>query len=572
MATKFTVHAELTASDLASPVIKRARDAFSDLGTEANASLRAAGVRVRDFAQEIEKLEKARATLKAVFEQGKISAAQYQNALAQVEGKQERLNRVMHAGQAPAKGFAGALGSVGTALGGLLVAGAAAASAALVGVISTMRDAVKAASEAELQNVALEASLAKLGPKATALTGALESQARALGQASLASEKEVKSVQALLASLGVAPEKLQKATQATLDYAAALGVDLEAAARNVGKTVSGTAGELGELVPELRGMTAEALRNSDAIDVLAQKYEGRASAAAGTYAVAIDRVAEAQERASVAFGKALTESEEAKKGTDRLARSYEGLASVLERGTEDVGFFASKWLAFKAALVETAQIVVGDVLPGVRALIGATKEAGEAAEEAAAKQEKVLSVEERIAAQRKAVTDASKGYGIVLRDLAKEQADLIEIEQGYVDLLRTETGVSDEAVLKRRALTLAIEGTRAKLAEVRGETDLGATSLTAHGEASREAAAGTRELNGELGKVANQARATTAAVNATRVAVQQLTNAFGQTVNISRAINADGTTGRLLGFSVSPRQVGPVSVFGAGRRVDLAVN
>ena len=40
MPKKFTVSAELTANDLASPVVKRARDAYADLGAEVNKTLR----------------------------------------------------------------------------------------------------------------------------------------------------------------------------------------------------------------------------------------------------------------------------------------------------------------------------------------------------------------------------------------------------------------------------------------------------------------------------------------------------------------------------------------------------
>ena len=52
---------------------------------------------------------------------------------------------------------------------------------------------------------------------------------------------------------------------------------LDSAMRNLNKTYGGLAGELGETVPELRGLTAEQMKNGAAVKILGERYKGLAS-------------------------------------------------------------------------------------------------------------------------------------------------------------------------------------------------------------------------------------------------------------------------------------------------------
>ena len=74
-----------------------------------------------------------------------------------------------------------------------------------------------------------------------------------------------------------------------LDLSAATGISLESAVRNTAKTFSGLAGELGELVPQLRDLTQEEMKAGDAVKVLADLFEGQASEQAKTMAGALQQ-------------------------------------------------------------------------------------------------------------------------------------------------------------------------------------------------------------------------------------------------------------------------------------------
>ena len=82
--------------------------------------------------------------------------------------------------------------------------------------------------------------------------------------------------QAFLASLGFSEEKINDVIAASADLSAATGLTLEGSVRNLAKTYSGLSGELGELIPQLRGLTAEQLQNGEGVKVVTELFEGQA--------------------------------------------------------------------------------------------------------------------------------------------------------------------------------------------------------------------------------------------------------------------------------------------------------
>lgn len=89
---------------------------------------------------------------------------------------------------------------------------------------------------------------------------------------------------ALSKAFGTTNEESKKLVEAAADLSAALGIPIETAVRNLGKTKGGLAGELGELVPALRGVEADALKAGAAIDIVAKRFAGAAKAARDTFA------------------------------------------------------------------------------------------------------------------------------------------------------------------------------------------------------------------------------------------------------------------------------------------------
>lgn len=88
--------------------------------------------------------------------------------------------------------------------------------------------------------------------------------------------------QAYLAALGLTEEQITATIEAAVQLSAALGIELESATRNLAKTYSGLAGELGESIPALRELTAEQLKAGEAINYVNREYKGFAETTAET--------------------------------------------------------------------------------------------------------------------------------------------------------------------------------------------------------------------------------------------------------------------------------------------------
>lgn len=98
-------------------------------------------------------------------------------------------------------------------------------------------------------------------------------------------------------------EQAKKMVKAALDLSAATGMSAESAVRNLGKSLGGLAGELGESVKEVRTLTAEQLKAGAAIDLLAKKYDGFAESQKRTFSGARQGVLNAMSDTLESIGK-----------------------------------------------------------------------------------------------------------------------------------------------------------------------------------------------------------------------------------------------------------------------------
>ena len=176
------------------------------------------------------------------------------------------------------KGLNGALG--GLAKKALAVGGAYFGARALLDGVNASIEAFGKQEQAEKM---LEQALGRTSQ-------ALLDHASALQQNSVFGDEAVIAQQAFLASIGMTEDQIKDILPVAADLAAATGMTLESAVRNTAKTFSGLAGELGELVPQLRDLTAEEMKAGEAVKVMADLFGGTASAQAATLSGKLDRV------------------------------------------------------------------------------------------------------------------------------------------------------------------------------------------------------------------------------------------------------------------------------------------
>jgi hypothetical protein len=210
---------------------------------------------------------------------------------------------------------------------------AAAAAAGFFGarmLIQGFRQAVDAAGRQELAERKLETALGRTSK-------ALLDQASALQRVTTVGDEAIIEQQAFLASLEFTEDQIKSIISASLDLSAATGISLESAVRNTAKTFSGLSGELGELIPQLRGLTTEQMKAGDAVKVIADLFGGQAQENTKTMAGAIEQmknaVGDAAEAVGVVLAPTVIKAANALKGAAEFSSDFlKGLQNLKEFG------------------------------------------------------------------------------------------------------------------------------------------------------------------------------------------------------------------------------------------------
>jgi hypothetical protein len=136
-------------------------------------------------------------------------------------------------------------------------------------IIGFFKDASAAATENKLAVEGLRNALGYL-PQA------LIAQANAIQKVSLYSHDAVTGMQAMLASYVKSEDEIKKLTPAIVDFAARMGMDLDSAARLVGKSIDGTTNALGRYGINIKDCKTETERVDAIISSIDKKFGGYA--------------------------------------------------------------------------------------------------------------------------------------------------------------------------------------------------------------------------------------------------------------------------------------------------------
>lgn len=178
-----------------------------------------------------------------------------------------------------ASSFASKMGSVASS-GGAVAAGITAAILAAKKYIETLKQANEAYKVQEKAESALQKAAENNPYLNRESVQHLKDYASEIQSVSNFGDEGTIDVMAQLAAAGRNESEIMKLVAAAADYAAAKHIGLESAVENLNKSYGGLAGELGELFPEVKALTAEQLKNGEAVDIIAQKYKGFAQEAA----------------------------------------------------------------------------------------------------------------------------------------------------------------------------------------------------------------------------------------------------------------------------------------------------
>lgn len=218
---------------------------------------------------------------------------------AHLELDLSRFNAAVRRARTQSSGLGGRLGNLGTALrnvaGRAAKAGAALGVAGLAGGVAALTAALISGSrqQAEYERAVenLRGTLERAGVEGfDAVTANMQAFATELQRITGVSDTATVRVAQTLAAMGVAGDELPEATEAVLDYSAAMGRDAVESAKQLGRSLSGLLGELGESLPAVRELTEEQLKQGAAFDVVRQQFGGLSRELGETFSGRLDRV------------------------------------------------------------------------------------------------------------------------------------------------------------------------------------------------------------------------------------------------------------------------------------------
>lgn len=141
----------------------------------------------------------------------------------------------------------------------------------------------EAAIEVEQSSFKMQNALRLTGELTDANVQHFEELAAQLSKNSTIDDDLILSQVALTKQFRTTNSEAERLIRAAVDLAAYTGQDLSSAVQQLGQTLDGTAGRIGQLIPELQFLSAEQLRAGDAIDVVSRKMGGTAAREAETF-------------------------------------------------------------------------------------------------------------------------------------------------------------------------------------------------------------------------------------------------------------------------------------------------
>lgn len=219
----------------------------------------------------------------------------------------------------------------------------------IIGAYYTMSNAIEQASEDAKLTRQIEASLRATDEASTTAVNGVLQFAEALKEATGVSDDLVKQTFITAKSFGITADEAKKLTTAAIDLASATGIDAETAVRQLGGTLDGTIGKIGNLGAEFRNLTTEQLKSGKAIDLVNSKFGGTAAKELDTYQGAANSLKNAWDDLLKSFGKTVTESDSAK-------NALAGLAAVLNDFTKAISNSGTNSEQIDAAIARTAAL------------------------------------------------------------------------------------------------------------------------------------------------------------------------------------------------------------------------
>ena len=164
-----------------------------------------------------------------------------------------------------------------------------------------------------------------------------EAFASGLQKVSVFGDEVVLGQLAIAKSFGATNEQAKQLVQAAANLAATFGGSLEERVQQLGKSLTGTAGRLGQFIPELQSLTENQLRAGDAIDIVNKKFAGAAANELNTFSGRVTSLTNAVSDFQEELGAFVTQGPSVLSVIKTFTSSFELFTNVAKNARKSLG-------------------------------------------------------------------------------------------------------------------------------------------------------------------------------------------------------------------------------------------
>lgn len=279
---------------------------------------------------------------------------------------------------------------------------------------------IKAANEQEKAIQSVAVAMQRTGEYSRDALSDVEGFAGALERLTGVADDQVLKMFSVAKSFGATNDKAKDLTQAAIELSAATGKGTDEAISQLSKTLGGFAGELGEVNPKIRALTAEQLKAGEAAKIILQQYGGTAAGLIDNFAGSTQKVANSFDNVLESIGNIIVKNPVMNELMKDLSRGLEKLARFIDKNADGFRGFVNKGI----------RGVLG-ALPDLLRAIGILGEAFELIDNA----NPLKNVADDAKAANTAL-DGTASTAIILADA------ILQVQQGFYEIQRVANQVN----------------------------------------------------------------------------------------------------------------------------------
>lgn len=240
-------------------------------------------------------------------------------------------------------------------------------------IVNGIRNVADAASKQQVAVRGLNNALSLAGDYSDAASKRMQDFAKSMQSSTGIADEVILQQLSIAKSFGASNEQATRLIDAALNLSAATGESLESAVKNLGKSLGGLTGELGETIPALKTMTIEQLKAGGAIQFVLERFGGAAADKMQDYEGAIAGVNVAQQSFLESVGNIIIKNPAVIAAIQSVSKMFDSLSKLVDDNSESMSGLVTQFVKLSASGVVPA---VKSVLFFVRAgqgLIGITR-------------------------------------------------------------------------------------------------------------------------------------------------------------------------------------------------------